>query len=125
MLVVKIDVVHLEVPERLFTGFPHVFRLPADGDPILLEEHPELGTNEYVAPELGILEQRPQESLIVSLLHSMFQPFRRIGESPKHELTHHRRPINLACIVYEQWFLIDCYTHIRCVNEVRSEFHCL
>lgn len=69
MLIVKIDVVHLEVPERLFTGFPHVFRLPADGDPILLEEYPELGTNEHFAPEIGVLEQRSQKSLIISLLY--------------------------------------------------------
>ncbi len=96
MLIVKIDVVDLEVPERLFTGLPHVFRLPADGDPILLEEHPELGTYKHVAPETGILEQRSQESLIVSLLYSRFQPLGRIPEAA----THHRRPVNLAWFIY-------------------------
>jgi hypothetical protein len=87
MLIVEIDVVNLEVFERLFTGFPHVFRLSVYEELILVEEHPELGTNEHLAPEIGILKQRSQEPepLILSLLYP------RSGRIPE-------APTNLASI---------------------------
>jgi len=72
MLIVKIDVVHLEVFERLFTSLPYVVRISFSDEPILslVEVCPEFGTNEYPAPEIRILKQCSQKSLIVALLHS-------------------------------------------------------
>ena len=68
MLIVEIDVVHLEVNEGLFTGLPYVFRLSIDGIFLFIEDCPEFGANEYFAPEIGVLKHRSQESLICSLI---------------------------------------------------------
>jgi len=64
MLIVKIDVLHLEVHEGLFTGLPYIFRLSVDGNSLSFVEGPEFGTNEHFVSEIGILEQRPQEPFI-------------------------------------------------------------
>jgi hypothetical protein len=68
MLIVKIDVVHLEVFEGLFTGLPHVFRFSVDSESFSVEESPKFSTDEDLAPEIGVLEQRSQEPLVFSLL---------------------------------------------------------
>jgi len=68
MLIVEIDVVHLEVNKGLVTGLPYVFGLSVDRKFFSIEGGPEFGTNEHFAPEIGILKQRSQESLIFSLI---------------------------------------------------------
>ena len=102
VLIVKIDVVHLEVLERLFTGFPYVLRLSVDGESLLVEGRPEFGTNKHFAPEIGILEERSQESLIRSLLYciqclSRFAAWANRPRIPKTP-THHRQSVYLASI---------------------------
>lgn len=95
MLIVKIDIVDLEVDERLFTGLPYVFRLSVDGKRIFVEGGPEFGTKEHFAPEIGILEQYSQESLVFSLFYPRYEPLEQITKAR----THHRGPVNLELII--------------------------
>lgn len=103
MLIVQVDVVHLEVLERLSTGFPYVLRLSVDGEPLLVEGRAEFGTNEHFAPEIGILEERSQESLIRSLLYCVqgLSHLPLVPGSPKAP-THHRQSVHLASNRYKQ-----------------------
>ena len=68
MLIVEVDVVHLEVGEGFFAGLPYVFGLSVDSKIFSIEEGPEFSANEHFAPETGILEHRSQELLVRPLI---------------------------------------------------------
>lgn len=87
MLIVEIDVAHLEVNERLFTGLPDVFRFSVDGKTVSVEESPEFGTNEDFAPEVWVFEQRPQEPLVFSLIYPVKASAASSANHIKHQLT--------------------------------------
>ena len=67
VLVVKVNIRHLEITQRLFDAFAYIVRLARYAHATVLKIRSELSTDKDFGAELWVLKELSEESLVLSL----------------------------------------------------------